>query len=112
MGVREPADRRWIPVDVDLSEWTGQIVDLTLATEPGADWQTEPGDVPERDTLFVVQANAFLDVIEGRIVEPGIVVVEGSRIQRVGTVPPGAEVIDLGDVTLLPGLIDPSAGSI
>ncbi len=35
-------------------------------SEPGADWRTEPGDVPERDTLFIVQANGFLDAVEGR----------------------------------------------
>jgi hypothetical protein len=35
-------------------------------TEPGATWQDEPVDVPQRDTLFVNQANAFLDAVEGK----------------------------------------------
>jgi len=55
---------------------------------------------------IVLRADRMLDVIEGRIVEPGIVVVSGNRIERIGTIPDDAEVIDLGDVTLLPGLID------
>src|SRR6202023_3731644 len=41
------------------------------------------------------------------VVQPALVVVDGKRISRVGGAPPaGAQVIDLGDVTLLPGLID------
>ena len=45
----------------------------------------------------------------GSMVTPGEVLVEGERIVEVGTAvkrPAGAEVIDLGDRTLLPGLID------
>ncbi len=40
---------------------------------------------------------------------PGVVVVAGGKIQAVGPsapVPAGAEVIDLGDATLLPGFLD------
>ena len=45
--------------------------------------------------------------LEGRVIAPGEVVVEGGRIVAVGGArPAGAEVIDLGDVTLMPGLID------
>src|SRR5437879_10115775 len=43
------------------------------------------------------------------MIAPGEVLVEGERIAEAGSVvkrPPGAEVIDLGDTTLLPGLID------
>ncbi|MFQ5720701.1 MAG: hypothetical protein ACE5IK_14270 [Acidobacteriota bacterium] len=32
-----PAERGWVPVDVDLSPWTGRTVTLTLATDPGPD---------------------------------------------------------------------------
>jgi imidazolonepropionase-like amidohydrolase len=44
-----------------------------------------------------------------RIVSPGLVVVVGGKIQGVGAnavIPTGAEVIDLGDATLLPGFMD------
>ena len=55
----------------------------------------------------VVRADRMLDVASGRIVLNAVVVVEGNRIARVGgAVPPDAEVIDLGDVTLVPGLTD------
>ncbi|MFB3069417.1 MAG: amidohydrolase family protein, partial [Gemmatimonadales bacterium] len=55
----------------------------------------------------VVRADRMLDVTLGRVVSNAVVVVEGERIVRVGgSVPRGAEVIDLGDVTLVPGLTD------
>jgi imidazolonepropionase-like amidohydrolase len=57
---------------------------------------------------YVVKAQRLFDSAAGRIVEPGMVVVSGGRIQSVGAaaVPAGATVIDLGDATLLPGFID------
>ena len=51
----------------------------------------------------------MLDVKAGRIVKPAEILVQGNRIAEVGSTvkhPAGAEVIDLGDQTLLPGLID------
>ena len=55
----------------------------------------------------VVRADRMLDVAAGRVVSNAVVVVEGERIVRVGgSVPRDAEVIDLGDVTLVPGLTD------
>jgi len=54
-----------------------------------------------------VKAARLFDATAGRIVQPGLVVVDGDRIAQVGGLaPPGAQVIDLGDATLLPGLID------
>jgi len=55
----------------------------------------------------VVRAARMLDPVAGRIVPNAVVVVSGDRIQSVGgSVPSGATTIDLGDLTLLPGLID------
>ena len=50
----------------------------------------------------------MLDVTSGEIVEPGDLLVEGDRIAAVApaSVPADAVEIDLGDVTLLPGLMD------
>lgn len=59
--------------------------------------------------VIVLQAARLLDVETGRMITPGEVLVRGDRIVEVGTSvkrPTGAEVIDLGDRTLLPGLID------
>ena len=51
----------------------------------------------------------MLQVDTGVLLQPGEVLVEGDRIRAVGASiehPQGAKVIDLGDTTLLPGLID------
>ena len=58
---------------------------------------------------MVLHAARLLDVKNGRLVKPGEVLVEGERIVEVGSGvkrPAGVEVIDLGDRTLMPGLID------
>jgi len=58
---------------------------------------------------IVLHAARLLDVKNGRIVTPGEILVQGERIVEVGSAvkrPAGVEVIDLGDKTLLPGLID------
>ena len=58
---------------------------------------------------IVLRAARLLDIKTGRILKPGEVLVQGERIVEAGTSvkhPAGAEVIDLGDRTLLPGLID------
>jgi imidazolonepropionase-like amidohydrolase len=58
---------------------------------------------------IVLHAARLLDVEAGRVTTPGEVLVDADEIKEVGakvTHPPGAEIIDLGDTTLLPGLID------
>src|ERR1700729_1983720 len=60
-------------------------------------------------TSIVLRAARLLDIESGKIVKPGEVLVTGERIVEVGatvTHPPAAEILDLGDRTLLPGLID------
>ena len=60
-----------------------------------------------RPPIHLRSARMF-DVDAGELVEPGELLVEGDRIVEVSpsSVPDGAEVVDLGDVTLLPGLMD------
>src|ERR1700754_4777949 len=57
-----------------------------------------------------VRAARMFDPSAGRVVDGSVVVVvEGERVAQVGTgvqIPQGARVYDLGDVTLLPGLVD------
>jgi imidazolonepropionase-like amidohydrolase len=58
---------------------------------------------------IVLHAARLLDIESGKIISPGEVLVEQERITEVGSSvmhPAAAEVIDLGDSTLLPGLID------
>jgi len=57
----------------------------------------------------VLHAARLLEIDTGRMISPGEVLVEGERITAVGSAvshPADAQVIDLGDATLLPGLID------
>jgi imidazolonepropionase-like amidohydrolase len=64
---------------------------------------------PMTQHTIVLHAARLLDVKGGRIVKPGEVLVQGERIVEVGASvkrPAGAEVIDLGGRTLMPGLID------
>src|SRR5690348_1398600 len=59
--------------------------------------------------VIVLHAARLLDVETGRMITPGEVLVRGDRIAEVGPSvkrPAGAAVVDLGDRTLLPGLID------
>ncbi len=50
----------------------------------------------------------LLDIVKGELLEPGDVLVVGERIKEINptTVPGGTLVVELGDVTLLPGLMD------
>jgi imidazolonepropionase-like amidohydrolase len=64
---------------------------------------------PAPKHAVVLHAARLLDIDSGKIISPGEVLVQDDRITEVGPSvnrPPGAEVIDLGDSTLLPGLVD------
>jgi imidazolonepropionase-like amidohydrolase len=56
----------------------------------------------------VLRARGWLDVDAGEVRSPATIVVSGERISGVdpAVVPPGARVVDLADLTLLPGLMD------
>ncbi len=82
---------------------TVSLLCLTLAGHAAAQSQAAPAHA------IVLHAARLLDVKTGHMVKPGEVLVQGDRIVEVGASvkrPAGAEVIDLGDRTLLPGLID------
>jgi imidazolonepropionase-like amidohydrolase len=58
---------------------------------------------------IVLKAARLFDGVSGKLIDGGVIVVQGARIASVGrdaAVPAGARVIDLGDATLLPGFID------
>jgi imidazolonepropionase-like amidohydrolase len=58
---------------------------------------------------IVLHAARLLDIESGKIIAPGEVLVRGDEIAEVGqsvTHPADAQTIDLGDTTLMPGLID------
>lgn len=57
---------------------------------------------------IVLQAARLLDVTTGKIASPAVVVINGTKIESINPtkLPDGAKMVDLGDSTLLPGLID------
>ncbi len=80
---------------------------LSVATFAGWTLVIQAQQSPVRVTIL--HAARLLDVGEGKVLSPGEVLVEGTRIREVGTRvarPTGAVVIDLGDTTLMPGMID------
>ena len=64
---------------------------------------------PAPGHIYVIRAARLLDIQTGRLISPAEILVRGERIAETGQTvshPESAEVIDLGDRTLLPGLID------
>jgi imidazolonepropionase-like amidohydrolase len=58
---------------------------------------------------IVLHAARLLDIKAGKLIKPGEILIQGDRIVEVGSTvkhPAGTEVLDLGDRTLMPGLID------
>jgi imidazolonepropionase-like amidohydrolase len=79
-----------------------------LGFAPLAAQSTLPKSAPGSHAI-VLRAARLLDVESGRVTTPGEILVNGATIAEVGskvTRPSGAEIIELGDTTLLPGLID------
>ncbi len=80
------------------------LVALALVGVRGSAAQlAEPGQV------VVLRAARMLDVRGGKVVSPAEVLVRGDTIAEVGehvSRPAGAQVMELGDRTLMPGLID------
>src|SRR5438045_9560018 len=58
---------------------------------------------------YVLKAARLFDGKSNTLVKPGVVVVTDGKIVAAGTsaaIPAGAATIDLGDATILPGVID------
>lgn len=83
----------------------GLVSTMLLATAVALPAQMTPASTPP---VTVIRAARMFDVIAGTVLTQAVVVVEGDRITSVNpaTLPSGAREVDLGDVTLLPGLID------
>ena len=64
---------------------------------------------PVQRHLVVLRAAKLLDVKAGKEISNPVVIIDGSHVKEVGpglAIPAGAQVIDLGGATLMPGLID------
>src|SRR6516225_2233148 len=76
------------------SEWRGR-------TPPASDGSRRA------EGTVILRADRWVDVEAGAVRSPAVVVVEGNHITAVNPPdPPRGAIVDLGDVTLLPGLMD------
>jgi imidazolonepropionase-like amidohydrolase len=94
-----------------LSDTTGPLFALLLLFFPlfpaARAQEAARGSAPRR--VVAVRAARMLDVRTGAFVNNAVVVVEDDKIVAAGAnlaTPAGAQVVDLGNLTLLPGLID------
>jgi imidazolonepropionase-like amidohydrolase len=66
----------------------------------------ERNQTPQR---LAIRAARLFDAAQGKLLNNAVVLVEGDKITAAGSnlnIPPDAKIIDLGDSTILPGLID------
>jgi predicted amidohydrolase len=71
--------------------------------------QAQIADKRETPQLTAVRAARLIDVRTGNTIPDAVVLIEGDRFKGVGSnlaIPSSAQTIDLGNVTLLPGLVD------
>src|SRR5579863_3927035 len=103
------------PLDSDTSKMKTQMMAasaamlLVFAQLSAAQTPAPQSATPPAPPVIALKAAHLFDSVSGTLVEHGVVVIAGSKIQAVGPgvkIPDGAQVIDLGDATLLPGLID------
>jgi imidazolonepropionase-like amidohydrolase len=69
--------------------------------------ESTPSPTPPRP--IALKAAHLFDSLSGKLLDHGVVIVSGTQIQAAGSdvkIPADAQVIDLGDATLLPGFID------
>ncbi|WP_230840098.1 metal-dependent hydrolase family protein [Gloeobacter morelensis] len=69
---------------------------------------------PAAEAVVAVRAGALVDTAAGRVLNDQTILIEGERVRAVGPsgtvgIPPGAQIIDLGRATVLPGLIEAHA---
>ncbi len=64
---------------------------------------------PAAASVVAIRAGKFIDVLAGRTLTDQIILVRGTKIEAVGAalkIPEGVPVIDLSNMTVLPGLVD------
>jgi imidazolonepropionase-like amidohydrolase len=85
------------------------LPDCTNTQNASAPTRQRPAATPTTQGRVYVRAARMFDPASGRVIADAVVALDGERVAQVGaglSVPQGARVYDLGDVTLLPGLID------
>jgi imidazolonepropionase-like amidohydrolase len=79
------------------------LLSLVLDAGVGAQAPAQPAAVT------AIRAGRLFDPEAGRLLTNQIIVVDGARIREVGpavAIPPGAQVIDLSNMTVMPGLVE------
>jgi imidazolonepropionase-like amidohydrolase len=92
-----------------VRQFSTYFLGLSLFLSCSASSQTQNVNRAAQPGLTVIRAARMLDVNSGRLVSDPVIIVSGDKIINAGTrldIPAGAKVIDLGEATLLPGLID------
>jgi len=61
-----------------------------------------------QEKIKVIKCGSLIDVKNEQVKKNVLILIKGNKIEKVGTfeIPPGVEIIDLSDMTVLPGLID------
>ena len=94
------------PVEFTVAARSRSVV-LTLVLMAGVSWCARGQEGANRS--IVLHAARLVDVATGQLVQPGEILIQGERIVQAGSSVPHAassEYIDLGNRSLLPGLID------
>ncbi len=85
------------------------VLTLAIVAVTGVMLFGQPQSPAAAPKIKAVRAGRLIDPENGTAATNQIIVIEGERIREVGpnvTIPPGAEVIDLSQMTILPGLVD------
>ena len=64
---------------------------------------------PPAPAPIAIRAGRLIDVVSGRTLTDQVILIRGTKIAAVGadvSIPPGAQVVDLSHMTVLPGLVD------
>jgi imidazolonepropionase-like amidohydrolase len=89
---------------------TRLLITTSLVVALGAGVLAQPQLAPSGPQKMVaVRAGRLVDPETGMVQANQVIVVEGERIRQIGAgmaIPVGAEVIDLSNLTVLPGLVD------
>jgi imidazolonepropionase-like amidohydrolase len=90
-------------------KFSSYLLIFTILISSSACTQAQKAETPPTPNRLAIRAARLLDVERGQIINEAVVIIENDRIKAVGsklTIPPDTKVIELGDQTILPGLID------
>jgi imidazolonepropionase-like amidohydrolase len=94
---------------VFIKRFVTHLILFTFLFSCSVSSQTQNTNQGKTSEVIAIRAARMLDVAQGKLINNAVVLVENDKITSAGsdiTIPKGAKVIDLGDATVLPGLID------